>query len=242
VHRVLRILTCFAEKESWGLNELARALDLPRGSTHRLLALCRPLGFIAQNESGQYVAGLQLYRLGGKLASQMPINRLAKPLMEAIRDQTNETVMLTVLVRDELMMYFSQVVSPAHPMRYSIECNRLHAIVWGAMGKTLLAYLDEAEIEAALARRDPSPQTGKPLDPAGVRRTLQQVRADGYLITHSERSPDTAALAAPFFDGKGQVLGNIGLAIPEFRFQTHDANRLAAMVMHASAQLSRALS
>ena len=33
VNRVLRILARFAEKDRWGLNELSRSLNLPRGTT-----------------------------------------------------------------------------------------------------------------------------------------------------------------------------------------------------------------
>src|SRR3546814_16408637 len=39
VNRVLRLLGCFAEQERWGLNDLARALNLPKATAHRLLGL-----------------------------------------------------------------------------------------------------------------------------------------------------------------------------------------------------------
>src|SRR5690606_15552877 len=107
VHRVLRILACFAEKEEWGLNELARALQLPRASAHRLLKLCKPLNFVAQNEEGRYVPGVELYRMAGRLSSDMPVNRLAQPVIEAIRDATDETTLVALLVRSELQMFFS---------------------------------------------------------------------------------------------------------------------------------------
>ncbi|HEY8356589.1 MAG TPA: helix-turn-helix domain-containing protein, partial [Ramlibacter sp.] len=95
VHRALRILMALADQDRWQLNELSRHLQLPRVSTHRLLNLCKPLGFVEQDDEGMYRAGVELYRLAGKLASEAPMNRLADPLLRAIRDEVQETATLT---------------------------------------------------------------------------------------------------------------------------------------------------
>src|SRR5690606_33383825 len=84
VNRVLRLLSCFAEQDRWGLNELAQALSLPKATTHRLLGLCKPLNFVAQTEDGVYQPGLALYRLAGKLASEMPLNKIAEPILNEV--------------------------------------------------------------------------------------------------------------------------------------------------------------
>jgi DNA-binding IclR family transcriptional regulator len=241
VNRVLRILSCFAEKERWGLNELSRALHLPRGSTHRLLSLCKPLGYITQDEEGHYVPGMELYRLAGKLASEMPINRIAEPILQSVRDKTNETAILTLLARNDLKMYFSLTASPAHPMRYTIEKNRLQPLSWGATGRTLLAFLTPEEIDEVIRRAEPSPLDGRPLDPEELRRSLEAIRRDGYAITYAQRAPDSYGMAVPFFDRRGEVRGNITLTIPDFRFEAHDRQQLVALLREAVAALSRQL-
>jgi IclR family KDG regulon transcriptional repressor len=218
VNRVLRMLSCFAENERWGVNDLAKALGLPKATAHRLLNLCIPLNFITQDESGAYKPGLALYRLAGKLATEMPINKLAEPILRDIRDHTDETVLLVLLDRPELQMYFSLSASPAHPLRYTILHNRLQPLSWGASARSLLAFLEPEEIEEVVRRADPSPLTNRPLDSIDLRHSLTQIREQGYALSYAERAPDSHGIAVPFFDNHGQVRGNLTLTIPGFRF------------------------
>lgn len=241
VNRVLRILTRFAEKERWGLNELSRSLNLPRGTTHRLLNLCKPLNFVTQDEDGHYMPGIELYRLAGRLASEIPINQIADPILQELRDRTDETVLLTLLVRNELKMFFSLSASPAHPLRYRIEKNRLEPLSWGATGRTLLAFLSQEEIDRILERAEPSPLDGRPLDPDELLQSLETIRRDGYAASYSQRAPGAYGLAVPFFDARGEVRGNLTLTIPDFRFDPARQDELVALLREGAATLTRRL-
>jgi DNA-binding IclR family transcriptional regulator len=241
VNRVLRILSCFAEKNEWGLNELARTLELPRASAHRLLNLCKPLNFVAQNDTGQYVPGVELYRMAGKLASEMPIHRLAQPIIEAIRDHTDETTLLALLVRSELKMFFSLSASPSHPMRYAVERNLLQTLAWGAPARAMLANLAPEEVEEVIAREEPSPRDGRPLNAAELRRSLAKIQREGHAITQGQRSPDSYGIAAPFFGATGEVLGSINITVPAFRYAAHNKDELVALVRDGAGQLTQQL-
>lgn len=223
------------------MNELARALNLPRASTHRLLNLCKPLSFVTQDADGYYTPGLELYRLAGKLSSEMPINRIAEPILQSVRDRTNETAMLTLLAQNDLRMFFSLTASPAHPMRYRIEKNRLEPLAWGATGRAILAYLSEEEIDEVVRRKDPSPLDHRPLVSAELRQALKKIRKDGYAVSFAERAPDSYGVAVPFFDDRGNVRGNIALTIPSFRFESHKLEELVALLRDGVAVLQRQL-
>lgn len=241
VSRVLRILSCFAEKDEWGLNELARALGLPRASAHRLLNLCKPLDYVSQNERGHYVPGLELYRLAGKLSSVMPMHRLALPILQEVRDRTDETALLALLVRRELRMFFSLSASPSHPLRYTVEHNRLEPLDWGAAARVILAHLSEEEIATVVERADPSPQDARPQDKAELLQSLAGIRETGHAVTFAQRSPDSWGIAAPFFDAHDAVAGSINITVPSFRMEQHRRADLVKLVMDACARLTRQL-
>ena len=241
VHRLLRILGCFAERDRWRLGELATALGLPGPSAHRLLNLCRPLGFVDQDVDGCYVPGPELYRLAGRLSAEAPLRRLAIPILESLRDEIQETVMLSVLARSELGMFFMAVASPAHPLRYTVELNRLQSLAWGAAGRSLLAYLGAGEIAEVIRRREPSPLDQRPLSPTDLRRSLADIRREGVAVTQAQRSPDTWGIAVPFFDAAGQVHGNFNIAIPDHRFASHDVDDLVRRLRSAVERLTRGL-
>jgi DNA-binding IclR family transcriptional regulator len=241
VHRVLRLLSAFAERERWSNAELSRHLGLPRGTTNRLLLLCKPAQFVEQDADGLYGPGPELYRLAGQLVSRMPLQRMAQPVLDGLRDAIDETALLTLLVRNELKMFFALTAAPSHPMRYAIETNKLQPLAWGATGRALLAWLTEEEIAEVIRRREPSPLDGRALDAAELRASLQAIREQGTAVTHSQRTPQAYGLAAPFFDREGQVRGNLAFTIPDFRFRRKDAPRLTKLLEEAARDLERRL-
>lgn len=241
VNRALRILSSFASKDRWALNDLARTLNLPKASAHRLLNLCKPLGFVEQDQDGFYTAGIELYRIAGKLAAEIPINRLVDPLLQSIRDQTNETALLTLLARNELSMFFSHVASPSHPLRYTIECNRHQPLPWGAAGQSILAFMSEDEINRVIERREPSPLDNRALNPEELQDAIKRIRHLGYASSYSERVSEMHGIAVPFFDSSKQVRGNIMITIPHFRFEPSRQDELVNLLRISVAELTRRL-
>jgi IclR family KDG regulon transcriptional repressor len=241
VNRTLRILSALATKNRWSVNELARALSLPRASTHRLLSLCKPLGYVEQDADGLYTPGVELYRIAGSLSAQMPINQLADPLLQAVCNETDETALLVLLARQDRKMFFSSLASPPHPLRYTSELNRLEPLTWGAAGQSLLAFLTQDEIDAVLDREEASPLDGRALDVTALRDTLATVRKQGYAVSYSERAPDMHGIAVPFFDASGAIRGSLMLTIPHFRFDNSRLDRFIALLRHAADELMRRL-
>lgn len=242
VNRVLRILSCLADKKSWGLNELARELNLPRASTHRLLSLCKQSSFVDQDrESGRYMPGLQFYRLAARLADDMPINRVAEPILQAVRDKTGETALLTLLARNELARFYSLEASPPHPMRYLIEKHVLQPLAWGAAGTSLLAFLTQEEIAEVIRREQALPSEGLRTLPPELIDTLATIRREGYAMTYAQRVPESHGIAVPFFDADNEVRGNLSVTIPDFRYASHRPQEVVALLREAAATLSRQL-
>jgi IclR family KDG regulon transcriptional repressor len=241
VNRVLRLLAAFGQKDRWSFSDLGRALNLPTGTMHRLLGLCKPLSFVDQDDNGLYTPGVELYRLAARLAAEIPINRLAQPVLDHLRDRTDETAILTLLVRNDLKMFFSLTAAPADPMRYTIECNKLQPLGWGATGRVLLAYLSEEEVEEVVRRGEPSPLDNRPLDAAELRASLEAIRREGRAVTHSQRTPNACGLAVPFFDRGGQVRGNLTFTIPEFRYREENREMLLGLLEEGAKDLSRRL-
>ena len=238
VNRVLRLLSCLSEQDRWGLNDLARALSLPKATAHRLLGLCKPLGFVTQGDDGMYRPGLALYRLAGKLASEMPLHRLATPILHDLRDRTDETVMLALLDRSELQMYFSMSASPAHPLRYAIQHNRLQPLSWGAPARSMLAFLPPEDIDAVVRRAEPSPLNGRPLVADELLAALDEIRQQGYALSYAERAPEVHGIAVPFFDNEGQVKGNLTLTVPDFRFDASQVPGWVALLREGASEVS----
>lgn len=239
VRRVLLMLGTLIDKPGLSANQIATELNLPRSTAHRLLAMLRADSFALLQKDGSFAAGPELYRLAGRLRASLPHARLAQPLLEQLSARFDETSVLAILDRRQLKMFYASTASPADPMRYNIAVNRLEPLVWGATGRAILAHLPAADVEAAIRLKEPSPADGQPLKRAELQGSLAQIRRQGFAVTHSHRTRGAVGIAVPFFDADGQVLGDVGFLIPEFRFARHHADELVRALSEAAASLTR---
>jgi DNA-binding IclR family transcriptional regulator len=241
IKRVLLLMQALVDHPNETAQALAQRLNLPRSTVHRLLATLRADEYAASEGGGTFGPGLELYRIAARLSEQMPYRKLAEPHLQALSEQWQETSLLTLLERRQLKMFHAASASPADPMRYNIRLNALEPLVWGATARVLLAYLSEDEIERAIARGDSSPVQGLRPDAGEIKAFLEQIRRDGYAITHSHRTPTTIGVAAPFFDAAGAVVGSLGFLVPEFRWDRANVEGIVRALRERAAALSRQL-
>jgi IclR family transcriptional regulator, KDG regulon repressor len=241
VRRVLMLLSNLADHPGVSAQNLAARVNLPRSSVHRLLTMLRASGFADTEPDGGFGPGSELFRIAGRVGARMPYRKLAQPYLQALSAQFNETSILALLARAQLKMFYAEKGSPSDPMRYNIELGALEPLVWGATARVLLAYLSDQEVAAAIKRRQLSPARQLELSKTELLQSLARIRRDGYGITHAHRTLNTVGIAAPFFDGEGQVVGSFGFLIPEFRWAASPRDAVIRALVAAAAGMSRQL-
>ncbi len=241
VHRVTRLLTQLVDHPGSSVASLATRLELPRSTTHRLLALLRDAGFVEDVAGGGFTAGTELLRLASRLVADMPYRRIAAPILDALCRRFDETALLTLLDRRALRMFYAAAAAPADPMRYDIELHRPESLAWGATGRSLLAWLGDDEVDAVIARDERAPVSGQAIRPTELRAALRRIRRDGYALTRAHRTTNAIGIAAPFFGAGGDVAGNVALLIPTFRFRAERTDALVAALRDAATAMSHRL-
>ena len=78
------------------LAELVTATGMPRATAHRLAVALEVHGLVRRDPEGRFALGLHLAALGGAAASAFPLAELSRPALEALRDDTGESVQLYV--------------------------------------------------------------------------------------------------------------------------------------------------
>ena len=165
---------------------------------------------------------------------------LFQPHLQSLRETTRETTYLSL--RNEHDIVVSAIVDSPRSLRVSLlnvgYASANHAM---ALGKAILAYLDEADVLSYLRLHGlPSitAHTMAHIDEFLVE--LEQVRARGYATDHEEFADDICCIAAPIFDVQGRVIGSIGLAVPASRYQFTQAE-LVPHVLATATAATRAL-
>lgn len=235
VARAIALIDALAsEPGALGVNELARRIDVTPSTASRLLATLEQGGLTARAADGRYTLGLRLLALADHLLTQLDMRELARPHLHALVAATDETATLSVptggdAVTVDFVPGNSSVISMARIGRP----NPAHAT---AIGKTLLAF-----------GRLPEDVSAEPLgaftdrtitDQPRLARAVADVRTAGWAEAVGEREADLAALAAPVFGARGQLVAIIGLQGPLERITGPRRSAMLRDLLDAARELS----
>jgi len=237
------VMEAFAERDSWGVRDLAAHTGMPRSAVHRILHEMARLELLADGEApGRFRVGPSLARLSVLLAERLDVRTVARPYMESGAAELDETLVLALYSPARHQFWAVDAVESTHPIRYIWgplrQWSDLHT---GSSGKGILAFLPDAERDAILATL-PDPLPGPHgTTVATLRADLDVARARGHVVSHGERFPGAVGVSAPIRDAAGRVIGDLVFGWPDNRTSVDKEARAGALVVRAASQVSAAL-
>ena len=216
--RGLAILSTFhSDRPLIGVSELSRGLELSRSTVHRYVATLAKLGYLQQDpDSKRYRLGPKVLDLGFSALNSMDLLEVSAPHLRRLSDETQRTVNVAIL--DGTDVVYIERCRAARPGQQEIDLNlhvgaRLPAYCT-AMGKAILAFVPEEQLEELIARIDFVPRGPNTLtDPKAFREELAKIRAAGIAINDEELAYGLRSIAAPIYSQSGDVLAALNLAI-----------------------------
>lgn len=236
----LDLLTLLARGgEPRGVTELADELHLTKSNVHRLLQTLVQSGFVQQQgNSARYACTLKLWELGALVAETIDVKQVARPFLEALAAQTQETVHLSILEGAEVL-YIDKIDSSQPVRAYSRAGGRAPAHC-AATGKALLAQLPDDVFRAQFAElKRYTPRTIT--DPDELQHDLKAAAKRGFSINREEWREGVCGLAAPIHDATGQVTAAIGISGPVDRLSPNVLRGFAPNVVEAARAISESL-
>lgn len=241
VLRAVRILECFSfEKPTLRNSEISKMLGLNKSAVTRILSSLKEAGFLKkEDKTGEFRLTHKLYRIGSIYIQQVDLRKEAIPILTRLSELSGETVHLAVL-RDFEVFYIDKIeCSQSIGMRSRIG-NKSPAYCTG-VGKVMLAYLKEAELETFFRTVDLKRYTPNTIcDENESRQHLARIKAQGYAIDDVEHESEVRCVAAPVLDEQGEVHAAISVAGPVFRMNREKIETLLiSAVRNAAAEISQ---
>jgi DNA-binding IclR family transcriptional regulator len=235
----LLVLESIATGEPTTIQALATELGLTKSNAHRTLQTLAHAGYATRDETtGNYRSTLKLFELGAKQLASLDVRRLAAPTMRRLADTTEETVHLSILDSDTVI-YVDKIDSPQPVRAYSVVGGRAPAYCV-ATGKALLAFQTRDYLARHL--RDLEAHTPATFtDPDALEAELARIARCGYAVNRGEWRETVGGIAAPIFDALGTAIAAIGISGPLDRLGQKRIKALIPEVLHAGAEVSRAL-
>ena len=210
VERAAAILRALAvEVEPVALASIALAVDLPKPTTHGLLATLVEVGFVDRDPaSGGYLLGADVLTLGSERIDPNELRSRALNWTDALAARTGEAVRLAAL-SDGSALVVHHVFRPDAPGQ-TIETGTRLPLHATAPGKVLLAFdpaavrsLPRGALDSFTFRTSP--------DRSSVLRQLADVRDRGWASAVDEHVPGVAEVAAAVRDRIGAVVAAVGV-------------------------------
>jgi DNA-binding IclR family transcriptional regulator len=212
---LLEVLAC----EELGLVDLSRKTGLQPSTTHRLLATLRARGYVWREESGRYVLGYRLLRLGSSVERRnSALTSVARPYMERIRKLCGEAVYLTVLDGADIV-YLDQLLQESAPDMLTVPGLRAPAHA-SALGKAMLAFSAPDVVAEAFQEERLERFTDRTITDRGrLMQELEAVRKRGFALNLGEFQEGITCIAAPIFDETERAVGALSVSGPTLRMR-----------------------
>jgi IclR family acetate operon transcriptional repressor len=228
VDNALRLLQLVGERQALRVAEAADLLGVARSTAHRLLSALRRRDFVMQDRpNGSYRPGPALNAIGLAAISRIDLRRVARPILEELQEETNETASLAVLEGTNIR--FVDAVESTRAVRVGNRTGLVRLAHTSAVGKAILAELPRGELERRYPDEEPATRTAASVaSRESLFAELAEIRQQGYALHWEESVEGTSAVAVALRDPTGSPVASLAIAAPSSRMRSVDAVRAFA--------------
>jgi DNA-binding IclR family transcriptional regulator len=223
------------------LIDLTRHSKLSRPTVHRILQSLSAAQFVHQDlPTRRYRLGIALYGLA--LAAPSPLEQSAelRPLLDGLAQRTGETAYLMLRQGDEVVCIAR--AEGASPIRtLVIEVGAYRPIGATLAGVTMLAGLDDEEVEAIVRRTAAAMARYRNATPDYVRRHIAVARRNGFCVSKSVLIEGTTGISAPVPVGGMRPFLAVSLSALTTRVPEARVKPLAADLIRTCARMGQLL-
>jgi IclR family pca regulon transcriptional regulator len=194
------------------LEDLTQKTGFNKTTCFRFLKTMRRLGLVEQHTDRKtYQLGPAVVSLGLKALKGMNLRHAALPILQRLRDETEETVNLSLLSGTEII--FIERLMSDYLVNANINVGDRLPVYCASMGKVILAFMSEERAAEIISQLDFQGKTERTLiSAASLGKELAEIRARGYALNDEELERGLRAVAAPIIGYAGEAFAAINIA------------------------------
>ncbi len=215
IRRTLRIIeTICREKSGLTVSELARRHDVSAPLMHSYVRSILEEGYIYKDrDTGKVHPTFKIVGMGNQVVSNNEITEICHPTLSDLCRRFHSAVHLAVKEGDLGICVDKIGHTDFIPSITRIGMSfDLYAT---ALGKALLAFMSQDEIEDYLSRVELIPYTRNTIvDKARLLRELNAIRRNGYSVDNGEHRMDLQGMGVPIFDYSDRPIAALSILLP----------------------------
>ncbi len=235
--RGLAVIRAFgADRPAMTLSDVARETGLNRAVARRFLHTLVELGYVGF-DGKEFRLRPRLLELGHAYLSGLGLPEIAQPHLKRLSDLTGESSSVAVL--DDLDIVYVARVAVSRIMSFAIGVGTRFPALATSLGRAIIGGGSVQRQEEVLARADlPAFTPYTVTDVAELRRRVNVVRAQGWVLVDQELEEGLRSVAAPIRDGSGEVVAAVNVSAPARRGDVAEIEKhLVAPLIAAAAAI-----
>jgi DNA-binding IclR family transcriptional regulator len=215
--KALDLLDVLSRHGSLSLTELCQELGQPKSSVFRYLVTLEEHGYVRRSpNTEEFSLGIKLIELGRAVTTQFTVHEAAAPFMRRLQETFRETVNLAILEAGKVV--YLEILEGTQSIRMAARPGQRDFAHSTAIGKAILAYSPDSEVEGVIRRYGLPALTNSTLTTVErLKAELAQVRETGYAVDNIENEVGVRCVGAPVFNHEGNVIAGISISGPADR-------------------------
>jgi DNA-binding IclR family transcriptional regulator len=242
LNRMLGLLDLFTERAPvWKVEALTEHSGLSRATAYRYVRELCDAGFLARVTASDYALGPRIIELDRQIRVSDPLITAGQPVVAELVAETGEIGLLASLYGDRMICVHVEH-SPRAGVRVLIERGHVLPLFRGSIARIILAHLPYRRLHELYAGNAAAiAEAGLAHDWPSFLKALREIRAAGHYVSMGELNPAVRAIGAPLFNGEGDILGSLTLAMRRAHFTAARRDALVAATLAAAGRINRAL-
>jgi DNA-binding IclR family transcriptional regulator len=193
------------------LSQATRQLNLPKSSVHCLLRTLEKTGHVYKDKScGKYRVSLSICDLAREALQGISLREQAKPILRKLAERTHMTVHMAVLEQRSCVLI--EKVTPPQAPRTATWVGKQLALHCTAVGKAMLAYLPEEEVDELILNQGLIRYNDNTIcSIRQLKQELQMIRVRGYSLDDEEEEIGVRCLGAAIFSANKEVIAALSI-------------------------------
>jgi IclR family transcriptional regulator, KDG regulon repressor len=240
IHRTLDIIETLVENRTLTVSEVNRRFRIPKSSAYAILQTLMSRGYVEKDSLDRYSLSLRLFTLGGALVESLDLRKEVSPLLKELTEKAHITG--HIAIRDGGQAVYIDKIEVMGALRLTTWVGKHMHLHSTSMGKTLLSWLPEEDVEQIVAEQGLPRLTPKTITKlATLKKELAKIRTQGYAVGNEENEISVRGVSAPIFNSEEKVVAAVNLGASKLHLRGEDVPRLGALVREYGLRMSKQL-
>lgn len=223
------------------LPDLVEQSNLAKSSVHYLLVTLERCGYVRRSErTGRYLLGVKLFSMANSALGSLSLRQRTAAYLSGLKMRTGLTVHMAILEQSEAILVAREETQRGSRLaswigkRMDMHCT--------GIGKAMLAYLPEAEVESILRKHGLARHNENTISTRRrLHEELERIAKMGYALDNEEDELGVRCIGVPILGPLGRPLAAISLAGSTHEVALEELPRLSGELLGTAKIMSRAV-